>query len=91
MVAFSPAVQDGKKVIEQQFPEHHFEVLENRLWAVGAKKEVTTSADVCSDLGIGDAEQRAGVVWQVYSYYGYFNEALWQKLAAWQRHESAAQ
>lgn len=89
IVAFDAPVQDGKTAIKKHFPEHHFEILENHLWAVGVQKKTTTGADICKVLGISEAGNRAGVVWPLSNYYGFFDGALWQKLNAWQAHESA--
>ena len=88
IVAFAPSVQDSKKVIQEKFNEFHFEILENFIWAVGVPKRTTTGADVCSTLGINSEGDRAGVVWPLTNYYGYFDQALWQKLDAWQAYES---
>lgn len=71
----------GGSRIEPKFPRRY--QLADGLWAVASR--AATCADVCGEIGIGDGTR--GVVSTMDSYYGYFDNALWQKLAAWSAEE----
>ena len=71
-----------KTKLTQAFPDHH-EVATN-VWAVAGKQR--TCADVCNALGIKTSAGKgdSGVVCKFNEYYGYFDRALWDKIASWQ-------
>ena len=73
----------GSDSLEFIFEPHHYQLEENRLWAVAT--EANTSADVCKLIGIGDGTP--GVVTRIGEYYGHYDAALWQKLIAWRKEE----
>ena len=70
----------GEDKVETEFPRH-YPLAAGSLWAVGSDE--LTCADVCDRLGIGSGE--SGVVYRIDDYYGHYDRALWQKLAAWSR------
>ena len=69
----------GSDSLEFIFGPHHYELGENRLWAVAT--DANTCADVSTLVGIGAGTP--GVVIRIGEYYGRYDTALWQKLAAW--------
>ena len=62
----------------EKFP-HHYELEKDRLWAIAS--DANTCADVSNLVGIGGGAP--GVVVRIGEYYGHYDTALWQKLAAW--------
>ena len=74
-------IPGGSDTVEFVFAPHHYELEENRLWAVAA--EARTCAEVSALAGIG--EGTSGVVTRIGEYYGHYDTALWQKLDAWSR------
>ena len=70
----------GEDKVETEFPRR-YPLAAGSLWAVGSDE--LTCADVCARLGIGSGE--SGVVYRIDDYYGHYDRALWQKLAAWIR------
>lgn len=69
---------EGEGKIEKKFPRAHYQLTDG-LWAIGSP--LSTCADVCEELGMESGS--SGVVVSMHEYYGHFDRALWQKLAAW--------
>ena len=51
------------------------------VWVAPSKEE--TCADVAERLGMNSTIQNTGIVVSVGAYYGYYNNALWEKINAW--------
>jgi len=68
----------GDDAVKTRFPDTHYHISEG-LWAVASR--LRTSADVCEQLGISGGLR--GIVVPMEEYYGHYDRALWQKLAAW--------
>ena len=62
-------------------PENVFQVNPSGVWAVGTN--LPTASDVSNAVGIGDGVR--GVVFKISEFYGWHDEALWQKLNAWRQ------
>ena len=71
-------VSSDTGVIPRKFPNSCHKVAEG-LWAVGSQDP--TPADLMARLGLG--QNMPGVIVKIDSYYGHFDQALWQKLNAW--------
>ena len=50
-------------------------------WVTPSPEE--TCADVAERLGMNNARQNSGIVVAIGAYYGYYNNALWEKINAW--------
>ena len=57
--------------------------LRDGVWAIASTQ--STCYDVVRQLGMTDSKENDGVVLRVGEFYGLFNPALWDKLAAWSR------
>ena len=74
----------NKSVITKKFP-NHYEVVENCVWIVASKKHRTT-VSVCKSLGLdGTDDSKAGIVFELNEYNGYFSRSLWEILRSWER------
>ena len=72
-----PSLNEEK--IEAALPVSRYRLAEG-LWAVGSTAK--TTADLSEQLGIGKNEI-TGVVVSMEEFYGYYDNALWQRLEAW--------
>ena len=79
------AAPDLKQAVAKAFPAEHFYEASDNVWVVAG--EHPTCVDVCTALGIPtrDSGGSRGVVWKFTEYYGYFDRALWDKIANWQK------
>ena len=69
----------GSNSLKSIFGPHYYELEKDQLWAVGTDEN--TCVDVSKRVGIGAGV--SGVVIRIGEYYGHYDTALWQKLAAW--------
>ena len=74
-------ISKGGENVTTCLPNTNFQLAEG-LWAVGSSAE--TPADLSEALGIGGGVV-TGVVVSMETYYGYYDNALWQRLEAWSR------
>ena len=73
-------VASDSGVIPEKFPSNCCKVAEGH-WAVGSHEP--RPADLMERLGMG--QNLPGVIVKIDSYYGHFDQALWQKLNSWTR------
>ena len=67
--------------VAKAYPDHHYRV-SDRVWVVAGDQ--ATCSDVCTTLGIWPNQSR-GTVFKFQEYYGFYDRALWDKIAIWQR------
>lgn len=67
------------KLKENELPPNRYK-LSDGLWAIGSPS--TTSSSLCDNLGIG-RNGLIGVVVPMKEFYGYYDNALWQRLEDW--------
>ena len=80
MATFAIFMPGGKDLVEQQFPDA-FALEEGSLWIVGSR--LPNSSSVKEQLVKADGPSI--VVLRVADYYGYYNQALWQRIQVWER------
>lgn len=70
--------------VRKAFPDAY--EVQDGVWV--APSPLDTCADVSGRLGIDGTGRKSGVVVAVGPYYGYHDNALWEKLGAWKRRDS---
>ena len=65
--------------VRASFPEAY----EVRTGTWVAPSSFDTCADVAEELGMNSTVQARGIVVSLGAYYGYHNNALWEKINAW--------
>ena len=85
LVVLAPKPENGE-TIKKEFPEHHFEVIPDTVWAVATEDSAATTADVSNRIGLTSGQANiTGIVVQFGTYYGYADGSLWQKLSVWDK------
>ncbi|MDE0128869.1 MAG: hypothetical protein OXQ86_04810 [Gammaproteobacteria bacterium] len=90
LIVLTSEGEGSATVIEEQFPDHRYELLPGKVWAVAVEDNKVTASDICNQIGLGTGDnERVGVVIPFRGYYGYADAALWQRFAVWDKHDPA--
>ena len=65
--------------VKSVYPNHH-EVIDGG-WVVAVDNK--TTSEVSESLGMNSKDKNMGVIVKAEAYYGYYNNALWEKISLW--------
>ncbi len=78
-IIISPNPEQIQAEVQSNFPDFNYQIAPG-VWAVAASSK--TPSEICQMLGIKDSN--AGVVFTLDSYYGFYDQTLWEKLNLWE-------
>ena len=78
-IVISPNAEEIQTAVQTHFPAFNYEIAPG-VWAVAGANH--GPSDVCEILDIND--RCAGVVFSLDAYYGFYDQALWEKLNLWE-------